>query len=402
MRSATANRGFLFRVFGTLALILLAQLAYFQTSVNFVDVSSMPNVHWWYALGQTMHANGFFKTWTPYPPVFPLLFYTLLFHSAQASFQAVEANWQAMNMLLVVASSYLIYCITAIVRRDERSAWLAAGFFLAVILASFRSTFGLSYLNDQFEYLPMTITFLGLLWIVERRWFWVGLVAATGFLTKIYPGVLVLVALAVLPDWRSFRNLAAGAILATFLILVPYALHPGGVTSLKSMVSFTLSRDGWESAYTYPAFKFAPIPPASFFVTPFTADPTAVIQLRYRLLLPLFVLLALGCTGIARWRRVAIALAPQLTLGFTALFLVLSKGFSSYFVLWVLPLLFTAYAFDVASVIAMALLIASNEVFVHDAYFLGVFTRQLLVGLIAVAQGIRAYVHPRLKQAHDA
>jgi len=378
-------------------LVLVVQLVYFSSSNRFLANTDMENVRWWFQLGQVMDVNGFFKTWTPYPPVFPMVYYTFIHQMGRLSFEDVRTMWQLMNVICLATSGYLVYLILMRTKRSATVAALGAGFFVFTLVASLRSTFQLSFLNDQFEYFPMVILFAGILLLLDRRWFWVGIVAGVGLLTKIYPGVLLLVVLAVIRDWESVKRLAAGFLIALAVILLPYAVK--GTTTLTSMVAFTLSRDGWESAYTYPDHKFAPIPKPDTFASPFTDE--SHLQLRYRLLLPLFVLLAMVATAIARYRRMSLEAAPHLTLGLVALFLFLSKGFSSYFVLWVIPLTFVAYSFEIATIWSLALLLASNLVFT-ESYFTAVFLRQALVGGLVIDQFWRIFWRPaRLWLTHQ-
>jgi hypothetical protein len=321
-----------------------------------------------------MHSHGFFKVWTPYPPVFPALLY--LATAVSGTYSGFLIFWRVLNVGLVLATAYLIYRLHG-PAHQPRALAAAAGFVLLNATYSSRVTIG--YYIDQFEYIPVFLTMLSLGFLRSGRVLSSALAAGVGAMTKIFPGVMLLVAPFHLRG--RARLVFAGVFLLTCLaILVPFLL--GGREQLVSWYQFTASRDGWETVWTYPDIKFPPIPGPRAFTQPFSNDarPFGWLTLITLGAMAAYLLLQRLFRATPRPARMALCLI--------LLMLIFAKGVSSYFMFWVFPLLFVLYRPVSAFLITMLLMLVANIEFFRDTFWISIWVRHGIFAALLVHQSI--------------
>ncbi len=276
--------------------------------------------------------------WVEYPPVFPWLVVGLL-RLAQALWPAnpqplFAALLLGVNLLASYANLILVYLLLG--RLYGPAQAFKSGLIYAVLLPPVR--FALQGMID-----PLADTFLlgGLALLLLRRADASGLLAAAGVLTKVYPGVLLPAALALLPAegrtrWVKSFALAIGAVLLLLMLVSPRAL----VSSLE----VSARRPPWESVWALVegCCAYGKLPaPAERGVT-LAGLPESAAHLPW-LVIGLGFAAAFVLVARARWRPVDERAAVLLTLFSVGLLLLWSKGFSPQFVQWILPLVLIAF-----------------------------------------------------------
>jgi hypothetical protein len=389
---------------------------------------TVTNVDWWIALSTLHVKRGFFEVWTPYPPVFPAIHYAVVgaaargrvdalhayFFAGDRSRPAVRAAWITIPFvhdLWGLANLGLIAALALAVARLARAAggapgWLAGGGWALLQIAPF----GLVRIGpwfDQFDYLPSLLLLLGLGWLGAQRPVGAGVATALGVLTKAFPGVLLPMGLAALGRVRALKFAAAIAVTAAVLV-APFLLIRPAV--FASTYRWSGERRGWESVWIYPERRMPPMPMPPAMGHLFgqalpraavgPAAPAAASQatpvaaarppLRERLVslagLAAIVLAALllrrgfgTLTGLCRG-----------TLLCLTLLLFFSTGISSYYFVWLLPLLFVVHRPVVAAALSAAFLLCANLELVGYPtlpwYWWSLGARQLLFLGIIVAQ----------------
>jgi len=451
--TSTARAG---RISLHLALIALGVVAMHLFLWEFADRRPpMQNVQWWQAIAELMHSRGFFNVWTPYPPVFPAVFYAASRVLPAETARTVTLAWKTCNILLLIGQASLIFLL---VRRllPERAEFRTKTSLLAVLAFTAamwqpRSMVLLGPWMDQFDYLPAFMMLLAVFLLVRSGRTqgsplhendgrtqgsplqendgrtqgsplhendgrtqgsavdkWPGLtwretasamVCGIGIMTKLFPGLLVLAAWPLL-GWRRGLRYAGIAAAACVVLALPSAI--ANREMFLSPARYTASRPAWESvwAYAFPAFHsdrggrrdpLAAMPPAphpqiaaDVFTKPYRVEDDP--QLRFwaaawgprrqfgptnLIALPLFAIIA--ATAIAGMRACvrttagfghwALGSRPEksstpkpkaesptpssaLIRGLLVIllgFLLCSKGFSTYFIVWIVPLLCIAY-----------------------------------------------------------
>ena len=331
------------------------------------------NVRWYFDVGAAMHARGFFNVWTPYPPVFPGLLYLL------SAFQEEIAGfinlWKILNLAGLALIAHLVF---RVLERDGVARALPAALGFALISATWASRMTIGLYMDQFDYLPILIMLASLYLLVKNRLTLSAALCAAGFMTKMFPGAVLLIALFTL-DRRQRVAYAVTFAVVCAAILVPYLIR--GTEPLVSWYNFSVSRDGWETIWHYPAVKFPPIPNPDLLVEPFRSNARPYAWLTW--------LSALSMLGYMAWQRKGkprgSASLPQQALCLLLLLLVFSKGVSSYFVFWIFPLLFICYRPLLAFIICCVFMLVANIEFFVDTHWLSIWTRHsLFIGLLLV------------------
>ena len=364
----------------------------------------MQNVQWWQAIAGLMDARGFFNVWTPYPPVFPAIFYAA---SRVLPPENVVPAWQACNAVLLIGQAGLIFLLVRklLPEGTESPVKVSLLAVLAFVAAAWqpRSMVLLGPWMDQFDYLPAFLMLLAVFLLVNRYETASAIVCGIGIMTKLFPGLLVLAAWPLL-GWRRGLRYAGIAAAVCVALALPSAI--ANRQMLASPIRYTASRPPWESvwAYAFPAFSRDPLaamPPAphpqiaaDVFTKPYRAEDDP--QLRFwantwgprrsfdptnLIALPLFaVIAAITFAGTIRNRRQESGDRRQtreghlLTTGPCLLakpvirnllilliaFLLCSKGFSTYFIVWVVPLLCIVYPGAAGFGISAALVLLGN------------------------------------------
>jgi len=323
----------------------------------------MQNVEWWKALAAAMGKHGFFNVWTPYPPVFPALFYGL-YRTLTASL--LLPIWVAANICLLLGQAGLIFAIVRRISPGSSRAALhsafVASFAFIVVMFQPRSLVLLGPWMDQFDYLPTFLLLLGLFLLMRKQEAASALVCGLGIMTKIFPGVLVFAAFAAL-GWK--RGLRYGGIAAAVCVAVGAPFFIANNDAFLSTYRWSADRTPWESVWAY-AFPgrgtrelLANLPEARSpalieqqFAVPYRPQedvppehgPQSPSNLVNRLTMSLTaVSMILTSVLVARTKDKSGGDLCRGVLVLVLIFLIFTKGFSSYFVVWAAPLICVAY-----------------------------------------------------------
>lgn len=332
------------------------------------------NVRWYFDVGAAMHERGFFNVWTPYPPVFPGLLYML--SAFQREVQGFINLWKILNLVGLALIAHLVF---KILRGAGGQRALPAALGFALINATWASRMTIGLYMDQFDYLPILLMLLSL-YLLERRMLTLSAATcAAGFMTKVFPGAVLLIALFALEKKRKITYLIVFAAVCA-AILIPYLARD--TEPLVSWYNFTASRDGWETVWHYPRVKFPPIPDPNLLVEPFRSDARPYAWLTW--------LGALSMLGYMLWQykggpRGGASL-PRQTLCLLLLFLIFSKGVSSYFVFWIFPLLFICHGPLLAFILCCVFILVANTEFFVDTHWLSIWTRHGLFAALLIVQ----------------
>lgn len=280
----------------------------------------------------------FLDYWMEYPPLFPWLsvgLYRLAGAIATGTgpmagdefwFYALSAGVRAgaeiLTVLLLLRLAVRLYGP----RRANVCLLLYSLFFFPYYLW-----------NGAFDPIPTALLLLGFHWLLHNRTGLSALSAALGFLAKIFPGLLLPLALFALPGRRALAYLAifglcVAAGLLPFLLLAP---QPTG-WSLQVMAT----RSSWETVWALLDGRFGPGAVASVsqrFAPPAAAEAATGSGLS---LLVAGGLALLGGAVLLRLRRSA---SPARLLAAGGFFLhgllLYSPGYSPQFFTWAAPLL---------------------------------------------------------------
>jgi len=323
----------------------------------------MLNVEWWNALAAAMAKHGFFNVWTPYPPVFPALFYGL---SGVVPQSAILPIWKTANACLLLGQALLVF---AIVRRcsfqnKQRAlhAALLASFAFLVVMFQPNSRLLLGPWMDQFDYLPTLLMLLGLFLLINKSGTASALVCGIGIMTKVFPVILVPAAFAAL-GWKRGLQYAAVAAVVCVIIAAPFFIANGEM--FLSTYRWSADRIPWESVWAY-AFPgrgirepLANLPQAAnpelieqqFAVAYHPPDPGVEgdhapgrsVWVNYLTAGLTAIGVVLTAAFVARGKKITPHRLCRGALVMVLLLLIFSKGFSSYFIVWAAPLVCIAY-----------------------------------------------------------
>jgi hypothetical protein len=346
------------------------------------------NVRWYFDVGAATHEKGFFNVWTPYPPVFPSLLYLL------SAFQKEVAGFiNFYKILNLIGLALIAHLVFRVLEKEGMERALPAALGFALINATWASRMTIGLYMDQFDYLPILIMLASLYLLMKNRFTLSAVFCAVGFMTKMFPGAVLLIALFALGKKQRIAYIVTFAVVCA-AILIPYLIR--GTEPLVSWYNFTASRDGWETIWHYPKVKFPPIPNPKLLVEPFRSDARPYAWLTW--------LSALSMLGYMVWQRMGRmrirASFPQQALCLLLLLLIFSKGVSSYFVFWLFPLLFVCYRPLLAFILCGVFILVANIEFFVDTHWLSIWLRHgLFIGLL-LGQLIMQY-RPRLHRAGD-
>jgi hypothetical protein len=335
------------------------------------------NLRWYQGVAEQMHNKGFFEVWTPYPPVFPALLYVC--SGILGTGEALDLLWKVLNVILVVAIASVIYLS---IRRRSKEAALAAAFGYLLVNATWNSAIAVGFYIDQYDYLPVLMMMLSLYLLMEGKTISSALACGISAMIKLFPAVVLPVALISLDRRNRVRYLLFFA-LACFVVVLPFLVV--NVEPLLSFYRFTATRDGWETVWIFPDIGFPPTPSPESLATPFDGDAYSY--------------------GWLTWIMVASALvymywqikvqtetaAPKRVLVLLLIYLIFSKGVSSYHVFWIFPLLFVVYRSVYAFAICAAFLFVGNIEFANasinpSTYWLSIFMRHAMFVALLIHQ----------------
>jgi hypothetical protein len=278
--------------------------------------------------------------WLEYPPVFPWLIIAA-YRAVLLAPPALRYLWEvdtlaptfhlALGSILVVADLLGIALVWGICRQlwsraeAERRTIVYATLFWPIMVAL-----------GWYDTLPCTILLLGLWLILRARAGAAGAVAGLGFMTKIFPALLVPVAFKFLPRRREQGAALLGAAAVTLAIGLPVFLL--GPTYFIASYRVVFSRSAWETIWAIVEgyFSYGRVAPLGVRFDPTTADYVAYDS--WLPTLPLTIIT--GLVYVVFWLRPVARTARNVVL-FTAIsmlgFLFYSKGYSPQFVVYALP-----------------------------------------------------------------
>ncbi len=278
--------------------------------------------------------------WLEYPPVFPWLIiaaYRLVLRFPPALRYLFEMDTLAptfhlaLGAVLVMADLLGIALVWGICQHlwpraeAERRTLVYATLFWPIIVAL-----------GWYDTLPCTLLLLGLWLILRARAGAAGAVAGLGFMTKIFPALLVPVAFKFLPQRRAQVLALLGVAAVTVAIGLPmFLLGPAYFIASYRVV---FSRSAWETVWAIAEgyFSYGRVAPLGVRFDPATAGYVA-----YPSRIPTLPLaLVTGLLYLWLWMRPVARTARNVVL-FTAIsmlgFLLYSKGYSPQFVVYALP-----------------------------------------------------------------
>ena len=278
--------------------------------------------------------------WLEYPPVFPWL--ALLAYRFVLLFPpAIRYLWEmdtlaptfhvVLGSVMVVADLCGIALVGSICRQlwpraeAERRTIVYACLFWPIVVAI-----------GWYDTLPCTMLLLGLWLILRARAGAAGAVAGLGFMTKIFPALLVPIAIKFLPQRRSQVRALVGAAVVTLVIALPMFLL--GPTYFIASYRVVFNRSAWETVWALVDgyFSYGKVAPLGVRFDPSTANYVAFES--HVPTLPLTILFGLLYVGF--WLRPVRRTARNIVL-FTGIsmfgFLIYSKGHSPQFVVYALP-----------------------------------------------------------------
>jgi hypothetical protein len=279
--------------------------------------------------------HPFIDYWSEYPPLFPLLLVGLQ-HAIGPLAWADEASfthaYYAVMSLVYAANLFLVWDLARIGHGTRTSHWAVVMFACCPPIAWF--TLG------WFDGLALLLLLLGMRALLARGARRAGVLIALGILTKIFPGVLLLVAPATLGRRGTLRLVVAMSVVLV-VVLLPLAILRSDL--LGATAVSMLTRPPWE---TLPAllagdYVYGVLAPLTDRLTVDSARSTPGPYSGMTLILQLLTALTALAAAWYRTRRGnlrATDLYALVAFGLCALLLG-NKGFSPQYLVWLLPLL---------------------------------------------------------------
>ena len=294
--------------------------------------------YWFYRGLGSLSDLGFYPYldyWVEYPPVFPwlavgayrltLLFPPTLFNDFAASYHLVLGSVMVLADLVVVALVGALSLRLAPREEGLRRMILYAALAWPIIVAI-----------GWYDSLPCALLFIGLWLLLRGQGLEAGAITGLGFMTKIFPAILVPVGLKFLPQRRERLALVVGAAVVTLLIAAPFLV--ASPTYFIASYRTIFARSSWETIWALldGYYSYGKVAPLGVRFDPTTADyiafrsrvPTLPIALGFAALYAI-----LWFRPVARTPRNLTLFAAISTVGF----LLYSKGYSPQFIIYVLP-----------------------------------------------------------------
>jgi hypothetical protein len=310
--------------------------------------------------------------------------------------------WRIANAILLAGIAVAVFALAREARGVDGASFAAAGFLLSQIAPWSRVRIGIG--NDQFDYLAVLFLVLAVLLLSRRKPASAGAAAGLGILAKLFPVVTLGPALARAKRLREAVIPCAVAMAVSAAGLAPFAIADR--QSFLSTWRYSSAREGWESVWIWPQRRYPPMPSPKAMPALYGEPlPTTLLILADQRLVSGIVVredaeavvmrsngteetfARTGIAGFGEPKRpplrvrllslfaFAIALASPLALrrtidrpggiasasllAVTAL-LFFSPGVSSYYFLWLVPLLFVVFPLEWAMACSCAFLFAGN------------------------------------------
>jgi hypothetical protein len=191
--------------------------------------------------------------------------------------------------------------------------------------------------NGWFDTLPTLLFVWSLYLLVTQREQWSAVLAGIGLMTKVFPGLIIPLAVCTLPSRRRKTMYALTALAVVVAIALPLAI--AGPTTLAASVRAMLGRSSWETIWAVMEgfFGFGVVAPFSQ-----RLDPASALATSHPSSLPWgLVTVVFGVLFVAfYWRFWGRRNAGQLVAAAGAtlcLLLIYSKGYSPQYLTWLAP-----------------------------------------------------------------
>jgi hypothetical protein len=297
--------------------------------------------------------------WVEYPPIFPWVsvgLYRLAVMIGSHSEGLVEALYYLSTASLRVAGEIGTFVLVYRIARLLRGS-LAAGYSCLLYMACFIPYY---LWNGAFDTLPTFVLLCSLYYFITNRKRLSAVTAAVGFFTKIFPVVILPVAICSLSDWSKRSKYMAIFMATIVLMLSPWFFldHTMLIGSFRNI----LHRGAWETIWALLAGNFASggvVPVNMRFAVPAAISGGAQTISGFSLM----VIFGISCItfccffkGSQDMHRITAATAFVLQL-----FLIFSKGYSPQFLTWIAPLIAILFP-NKRGVLSLCLLGSANLV----------------------------------------
>jgi hypothetical protein len=293
--------------------------------------------------------------WVEYPPVFPWISmsaYRAALMVYPGFSQGTESVYYAITISIRVSSELGIFFL---IHRLSSILWTSSAAGSSCLV--YACLFVPFYLwTGSFDTLPALFFLLSLYYLVTKREITSSIFAAAGFLTKIFPVMIVPLAFAVIPGpSRKLRYLVLffGIL---FLIMIPFLFLNKEMTLASFGVIF--SRNAWETIWAMLEGNFGPGGVAPVSARIYLPGPIPGDGLASNLPLILFSV-AYAAFYILFWhdrKGVEVIAAAGFSL---SLLLIFSKGYSPQFLTWLAPLIAVVFP-NRTGILCLSVLGAAN------------------------------------------
>lgn len=383
-----------FVTFSTFVVLEVILRLMFPGRFDFSGWMERNNIQWWFGIGRSMRTRGFFNVWTPYPPLFPTIFYGF-FSLSGDNILYLYAVWIVLNIALLLSSTILVYLIVKELS-GRFAVTCALNFFLFNM--SWHSQILIGIKMDQFDYLPIFLLLFSFYMLLKLRVKLSSAFCAAGTMTKIFPGIML--PLSLIYFWKKRERGRVKVYVILFLFLCALAVTPFLIVNPEIFLStlfWSLERRAWETPFTYPSISFPPEP------NPFTdttkpvygtvsagPDSLTVLQIGLLLLTLLFLFRYLG-------KREFLSNGVLI---FLLSLLMFSRGISSYFIFWLFPWIAIVYPIFTPIILAALLFVGSIEFLNFPSYYWhSIFSRHIILTAMLIHQ---LFVFRKSSLKHEA
>ena len=277
----------------------------------------------------------FIHYWMEYPPIFPWLSTGVyLISAASATGWGIELLYYTIIGLILVAAEAAVFVL---IYKLSSLLWKSPAPLYSLLL------YGLLFVpyyvwSGSFDTLPTLLLLAGLLLLLTGSAQASAVVAALGFCTKLFPAVLLPIALCTIAGWKNKLTYLMTFSLISVALLLPFALISPDMALASLRVLW--SRPPWETAWALAQGVYGP-----GFVGPLSARTDAyswVLSAQPRtenwwVALVFAALFLTFCWQFWNTRdRYKVVAGVALTL---CLLLLYSKGYSPQYLIWLAPLI---------------------------------------------------------------
>jgi len=302
----------------------------------------------WWEMMQQHGPHGwypFLHYWTEYPPVMPWVVTGLYQLSvAVCNGSVAQGCFYSLFGLMLIGLELigLALLFQAAKKLGVPQALRAATFFAVGFLPFYVWT-------GWWDVLPIALLLAAWLLLVTGRTWQSAILVGVGALTKLFPLLVLPIALCILPTWRRKFIYLAITVLTIAGFLLPFALLSPDIT--KASLQNMTTRPSWETVWAlidgyYSYGLVAPIgertdPASALAGSHHSSLPTGALTLGFGLV---FALIYLRLFWLQLRQRTLGNRVPMLTLALSiSLLLLYSQGYSPQYLMWLTPWLAILY-----------------------------------------------------------